>query len=68
MGVDDEVAHMGVVHGRLSPRPPSPVRLLIAGIGADEIDLGEVAELDAGDVFELATDDEVEQLLVRHGA
>jgi hypothetical protein len=39
VGVQDEVAGMGVVDRRLSPRFPRLVGLSVVGIGADQLDL-----------------------------
>ena len=40
---------------------------LVTAKGADQIDLGQIAELDMVEVFQLATDHQVQELLVRHG-
>src|SRR5690606_30839284 len=44
--VDDEVAHMRIVHGLLRGAAPGLVRRLVIGIDADDVELGEIDELD----------------------
>src|SRR6185436_13412190 len=61
--VDDEVAHMRVVHGALRHRLPGLVGLRIARIHADDVQRAEVGELDVGERLELAAEHEVKQLL-----
>src|SRR3990167_3346796 len=67
VGVDYEVAHQGVVDGRLRLGAPGGERLGVAGIGAHQVDLRQVAELYALDLFEFAADDEMQELSVGHG-
>ena len=58
----DEIAHVGVVHRRLGPGLPRLARLFVVREGADELDLGQVAEHRGVEVAQLAADDEVQQL------
>ena len=64
MRVDDEKAHQGVVDGGLGAGLLGDVGGGVARVGADHLDLLKVAELGAAQVFELAADDNVEQLTV----
>ena len=43
--MDDEIAHLGVVHGRLRRAPPGVEGSLVVGINPHELDLGQVLEL-----------------------
>src|SRR5947208_1614920 len=63
MQVDDEIAHLRVVHGALRHRLPGFVGFRVVRIHADEVELVEVGELDIVERFELAAEYEVEQLL-----
>ena len=63
MKVNDEVAHLRVVHGALRHRLPGLVGLRVVRIHADEVERVEVCELHVVERFELATEHEVEQLL-----
>src|SRR5262245_18483919 len=69
--VDNEVAHMGVVHGLLSLRLPGRIGARVVRIDADDVDLIEILELDIGEVRELAAKNQMKQLLagrfLRHG-
>jgi len=40
--VQDEIAHMGIVDGRLGPGLPGLSRFGIVGEGPDELDLGQM--------------------------
>jgi hypothetical protein len=57
-----EVAHMGIVYGGQCLRLPSPMRGLIIGKYADNINVVEIAELGALKIEELASEYEVKQL------
>ena len=61
--VNDEIAHVGVVHGLLRLRLPGRVSGCVIGIYADDIDLVEILERDVFEIGQLAADDEVKQLL-----
>ncbi|MNY70353.1 hypothetical protein D3C86_2084700 [compost metagenome] len=39
----------------------------VGGVGADELDLAQVAEFDIGNVLQFTADHEVKKLLVAHG-
>ena len=56
----DEVAHLGVVDGRLRLRLPGGVGGGVVREDADDVELREVPELGAVEVLELAAEDEVE--------
>lgn len=62
MGVDDEIAHMRVIHGGLSLGLPGAAGGGIAGIGADEVELREVPKGYAGHVFQFAPEHQVKKL------
>src|SRR5207253_409793 len=68
----DEVAHVGVVDRLLRFRLPGSISGGVVGINADDIQLAEIAELDAVQIRELTTEYEVEQLsrlaLLRHSS
>ena len=67
--VDDEIACLGIVDGRLGLRLPGCLGRGVVRKDADDIERREVLELGAVDRAELAPEDEVKQLLVavRHG-
>src|SRR5712672_3389464 len=44
--VDDEVTHVGVVHGAVRLRPPGRVGGRVVRKDADDVDLGEILEFD----------------------
>src|SRR5215211_6292484 len=67
MQMDDEVAHMGVVDGRLRLRLPGHTGRRVVRIDADDVELREVPELRAPELLELAAEDEMRQLLLRFG-
>ena len=62
MGVNNEVAHAGVIDGALRRAFPGVVGLAVVRIGADEVDGLEIDELRTIEVLHLAADDEVEKL------
>ncbi len=62
MRVDDEIAHMGVIHRRLRLGLPGRMGGGIAWESADKVDLFEVAEGDVSDILQLAADHQVQQL------
>src|SRR5688572_2682668 len=64
VGVDDEIAHAGVVDGALRGAFPSVVRRFVIRERADEIDFAQILELGAVEALEFAADDEVQQLFV----
>ena len=61
--VDDEVAHHGVVDGAVRSALPGGKRLRVVGVDADDIEVLEIAELDALERGELASEYEMQQLL-----
>ena len=65
VGVDDEVAGVGVVDRGLGLGLPGLVGLVVARIGADEFDFREIAEFDARDVLQFTADHDMKKLLVR---
>ena len=58
----DEVAHLGVVDGRLRLRLPGRVGRGVVREDADHVELRQVLELDILEALELAAEDEVEEL------
>ena len=58
-----EIAHMGIVNGRLRTRLPCLVGRLIVGIEADDIDRIEIAKFGAVEIDEFAAEDEMKKLL-----
>lgn len=60
--MDDEISHMGVVHGLLRLLPPRFLGAGEIGKDADDIELVDIAEIDTIQAFQLATEDEMEQL------
>src|SRR3546814_13830847 len=67
MRVDDEVAHQGVIHRRLSLAAPSGQGLLVAGVGAHQIDLFQVAEFGRSlEALQLDADNQVQELFRGH--
>src|SRR5262249_27630967 len=67
MHVDDEVTHVGVVHGLLGLGLPGRVSRRVVWIDSNDIELLEVLEFEVAKTLELAAEDEMEQLLVGHG-
>src|SRR5262249_35688556 len=63
MQVDDEVAHMGVVHGGLRPGPPGRECARVVRIDADDVELVEVLEREIVQVGKFATEHKMQQLL-----
>src|ERR1043166_9562616 len=63
MDVDYEIAHLRVIDARLRCRPPGRMRRLVIGIHADDVELGEVLELDLVRRNELAAENQMEKLL-----
>src|SRR5690606_30305581 len=59
-----EIAHQGVVDGGLGARLPGLAGLGVAGIGADQLDLRQVAEFDPAEGLQLTPDDDVQQLAI----
>ncbi len=62
VGVQDEVAHVGVVDRGLGAGLPRLLGLLVVRIGADELDLRGVAEHRRVQVTQLPADHDVQQL------
>ena len=60
--MNDEVAHVGIVHGLLRLRFPGGMSRCVVGEHADDFDLVEVLERGVFEVGQLAADDEMEQL------
>src|SRR5579883_372094 len=63
MHVDDEVAHVSVVHGSLRLGFPRRVGGGVVGKDAHDVELVEVLEFDVLKVDQLAAEDEMEELL-----
>ena len=60
--MDDEVAHLGVVHRHLRLRLPGRMRGRIVREHADDVDLVEILEGVVLEIDQFAADDEMEQL------
>ena len=60
--MDDEVAHVGIVHGLLRLRLPGRMGGGVVGKHADDFDLVEVLERGVFEIDQLAADDEMKQL------
>ena len=58
---------MGVVHGRLGARLPGLFGFVIAAVGADELDLGQVAEHRGVEMAQLTAQEQRILLLVAEG-
>jgi len=70
VGVDDHVPHQSIVDCRLSLGFPSPARLGVIGVGANEIDGREVPKLKAVQTLQFAAEHKMQELMflaVRHG-
>src|SRR5580704_3493790 len=63
MHVDDEIAHMGVVNRLLRLGPPCRISGSVVRINANDVELFEILEFGLLHIGELATEDEMEQLL-----
>jgi len=63
--VDDEIAHVRVVHRPLSRRLPGVISLSVVRIDADDVEFVEVAELDTVERHELTAKDQMKKLLLR---
>src|SRR5687768_6024053 len=63
MKMDDEVAHLGIIHRRLGLRPPGRLRGGVVGIDADDVEPRQVLEGDPLEILELSSEDEMEKLL-----
>ena len=61
--VQDEVAHLCMVHGALRRILPCVISRFVARERPDKVQLGKVLELDAANVFQLTADDKVKKLL-----
>jgi hypothetical protein len=59
-----EIAHMGIVDGRLRPRLPRFIGRLIIGKYADDIDGVEIAKFGAVQIDKLAAENEMKKLFV----
>src|SRR5690606_39569523 len=64
MQVHDEITHMRVVDSGLRLCSPGYLRCLIIGVNTDNIEVIEVAEIDARHRRQFATENEVKQLFV----
>src|SRR5262245_55194155 len=63
MHMDDEIAHLGVVHGSLRHPLPGLVGFGVARIDADDVEVTRIGELDGVERGELAAKHEVQELL-----
>src|SRR5258708_27369950 len=62
--MDDEIAHVGVIHGLLRFGFPGRVSGRVIGIHADDIHLIEILERRAPESGQFASDDKMKQLLL----
>src|SRR5690606_24941147 len=58
----DEIAHAGIIDGRLRARLPGIISRLVVGEDADDIEPGEIGEMDIVDAVQLAAKDEMQKL------
>src|SRR4051794_37894657 len=63
--VHDEIAHMRVIHRLLRLRLPGRIGGSVIRIDPDDVDLVEILELVAPEIFQLAAEYQVEQLFLR---
>ena len=61
--VQDEISHLRIVHGALRRAFPGVIGFFVARERAHKVDFGEILKLDIGDVFELTSDNDVEELV-----
>jgi hypothetical protein len=62
--VNNEIAHMRVVHRRLCLGFPSKLGRFVVGKDSDNIKSIEIAEFDAAELLQLAAENQVEELFV----
>ena len=62
--MNDEIAHVGVIHSLLRLGFPGRVSGRVVGIYADDFHLIEILERDVIEIGQLASDDEMKQLLL----
>ena len=62
MEMDDEIPHVGVVHGLLRLRLPGRISGRVVGKYPDDLHLVEILERGVLEIRQLAADDEMEQL------
>ena len=62
--MNDEITHMGVVDRLLRLGLPGNQRRFVIRVDADDIELVEIAEMNAGQRRQLAAEHQMEQLLV----
>ena len=62
--MDDEIAHMRIVDGRLCLGFPGYLRALVVGIDADNVERVEIAELGARQRLQLAAEDQMQKLFL----
>ena len=67
MHVDDEIAHMRIVHRQLRLRLPCRKRRRIIRIDSDNIEIVQVAELDVRERRQFAAENEVKALFRVNG-
>ena len=69
--MDDKVAHLGVIDGRLRLGLPGGVGGRVVRVDADNLDLVEILEGVVLEIVQLAANDEMKQLprgAIRHGS
>ena len=64
--MDDEIAHVGIVHRRLRLGLPRRIGLSIVGESPDHLDLGQVTERHRFHIGQFAANQEVKKLLIGH--
>src|SRR5581483_11539317 len=62
MKMNDEISHLGVVHGLLRSRLPGHVRTRVIGEQADDLHLRKILERVVLEVVQFAAKDEMQQL------
>ena len=63
MQVNDEIAHMSVVHGALRGALPGPVGAGIIGEDTDDIEVGRIAEIRPFQILKFAAEHKMEKLM-----
>ena len=63
--MNDEVAHLRIVHGLLRLRAPGRIGGRVIRVDADDVYFGQILEFDVVDARQLAAEHEMKKLFVR---